>query len=275
MQTPEVINILEFSWIWSKWLRQQHRPSLNYQDFTHFEFIEDATKRDEIKDDLVKLLYRYHTSSPVNTNLLAKLKYGQLSKVLASSNDQRPHEDKTRTGNLIEILACEFAKEQGYDIPILRLQYNPNPEQSMKGDDILGFKFPESEKIQEELLVGEGKFRTRHEKSAVKEAYDDLLRKTNTYPASMEFVATVLNLEGDGKKAAKIRQLRQKVASQSKKIVYNKLIFYGTINQPINPFEYLEECSDKLLPNLTAVNVIFMQDFQSWVRNVYTEEYWD
>lgn len=275
MQTPKIVKVLEASWIWSKWLRLQHRSSLNYQNFTHYEFIEDDTKRGEIKDDLAKLIYSYHTSSPVNTNLLVKLKYRRLATVFSNSNDQRPHDNRTRTGNLIEILACEFAKKQGYDIPILRLRYNPNPEQSMKGDDILGFKFPSSEGEREELLVGEGKFRAKHGKDAIKEAYDDLIRKTSLYPASMEFVATILNLEGDQDKAAKIRQMRQKVALQSSSVVYNKLLFLGTVGQPTNPFEYLDECQDKLLPHLIAANVIFKQDFHSWITDVYAKEYWD
>ena len=144
MQTPEIVRALEAAWIWSKWLRPQYRPSLSYRNFTHYEFIEDDTKREDVKGELAKLIYNYHASSPVNMNLLVKLKYRRLATVFANSSDQRPHENKTRTGNLIEILACEFAKKQGYDIPVLRLRYNPNPEQSMKGDDILGFKFLDS-----------------------------------------------------------------------------------------------------------------------------------
>src|SRR5712692_8809238 len=140
-KTSAALVIEPATWIWSKWLKLRDQSQFKYRHFTHYEFIEDEMGRSEIQDDLAKLLYSYHSSSPINTNLLAQLKYRQLASVLTRSGDMRPHDTKTRSGNLVEILACEFAKKLGYDIPILRLQYNPNPEQSMKGDDILGFQF--------------------------------------------------------------------------------------------------------------------------------------
>src|SRR5260221_6266016 len=120
------------TWIWSKWLKLQDQSQFKNRHFTHYEFIEDEMGRSEIQDDLAKLLYSYHSSSPINTNLLAQLKYRQLASVLTRSGDMRPHDTKTRSGNLVEILACEFAKKLGYDIPILRLQYNPNTTATLK-----------------------------------------------------------------------------------------------------------------------------------------------
>src|SRR2546425_6230915 len=259
------------TWIWSHWLKEQHRPNLTYQWFTHYEFVEDEMQREEVKDALAKLLYEYHTSSPVNTNLLTQLKYRQLAAVLANDNDQRPVNSTTRSGNLVEILACEFAKKQGYDIPVLRLQYNPNPDQSMKGDDILGFRFSADGIELDALLAGEGKFRGSFSKRVVEEAYADLTRKIYSSPVSMEFVATILTLEGDQYFAAKIRQLRQRLASQDKHVFQEYLLFLGTVGQPQNPFDYLEDYSDTLLPNLVAVNVIFQDDFQNWISEVYQE----
>ncbi len=270
-RTARVTEIEPTTWIWSHWLKEQHRPELTYQRFTHYEFVEDDVQRDEVKGALAKLLYEYHTSSPVNTNLLAQLKYRQLATALTKDNDQRPLNSTTRSGNLVEILASEFAKKQGYDIPILRLQYNPNPDQSMKGDDILGFIFSEDGTEQDALLIGEGKYRSSFETRVVEEAYDDLKRKIYSHPVSMEFVATILTLEGDQHLAAKIRQLRQRLASQDKRIVQENLLFLGTVGQPQNPFEYLENYSDILLPNLVAVNVVFQSGFRSWIAQVYEE----
>lgn len=260
------------TWIWSQWLKKQDRPDLKYQRFTHYEFIEDETQRDEVKDALAKLLYDYHTVSPVNTNLLSQLRYRQLASVLTRDNDQRPRDSITRSGNLVEILACEFAKTQGYDIPVLRLQYNPNPNQSMKGDDILGFQFSEHKAEKDALLIGEGKFRTRFEKNVVQEAYEGLRKKKRSYPVSMEFVATILALEGDRHTASKIRQLRQRLAAQDKQITQEHLVFLGTIGQPQNPFEYLEEYEENLLPYLIAVNIVFQSNFRDWIAETYEEE---
>ena len=260
------------NWLWSQWLKEQDRPDLKYRRFTHYEFVEDETQRDEVKDTLAKLLYDFHTRSPVNINLLSQLRYRQLASVLTRGNDQRPRESTTRSGNLVEILACEFAKKQGFNIPVLRLQYNPNPDQSMKGDDILGFQFAERRTEKDALLVGEAKFRTRFERVVVQEAYEGLRKKKRSYPVSTEFVATILALEGDQHTAAKIRQLRYRLASQDKQIIQEHLLFLGTIGQPQNPFEYLEEYEEHLLPHLMAVNIVFQSNFRDWIAEVYQEE---
>jgi hypothetical protein len=271
-RTAKAIGIQPADWIWSNWLKEQDRSDLKYHRFTHYEFLEDATQRDEVKYALAKLLYDYHTSSPVNTNLLSQLRYRQLASVLIRDKDQRPRDHATHSGNLVEILACEFATKQGYDIPILRLQYNPNPDQSMKGDDILGFWFSENRTEQDALLVGEGKFRNRFEKKVVEEAFEGLKRKNRLYPVSMEFVATILDLEGSRLLAAQIRQLRQRLASQDKQVVREHLLFLGTVGPPQNPFEFLEEYEENLLPNLIAVNIVFQNDFRNWLAEVYEEE---
>ncbi len=74
-------------WIWSTWLKEQRPPRLKYKRFKYMEFVEDETKRPEIECILSKLLYEYHTHSPVNVNLLEHLKYPQLASVLSSSFD--------------------------------------------------------------------------------------------------------------------------------------------------------------------------------------------
>ncbi len=216
------------TWIWSKWLKLQDQSQFKNRHFTHYEFIEDEMGRSEIQDDLAKLLYSYHSSSPINTNLLAQLKYRQLASVLTRSGDMRPHDTKTRSGNLVEILACEFAKKLG--------QFN---------------------------------------RRAVIEAYEGLTRKTRSYPVSTEFTATILTLQGQQSTAVKIRQLSRKLASQDKSVDRVNLLFLGTVGQPQNPFEYLEECGSDLLPGLMAVNIVFKNTFQNWINEVYSKEYWD
>ena len=257
MQTRRIssTSIIEYAdWIWSNWLREQDTPRLEYRRFTHYEFIEDDTKRPEIEDDLARLIYEYHTHSPINTHLLTQLKYPLLASALA--NDQRPHERDIRSANFIEILACEFARKQGYDVPVLRLRYNPNPDQSMKGDDILGFWFAERTTDQDKVLVGEGKFRGQFKSAVVEQGYDDLKRKAYVHPISMEFVETVLSSSGDEAKAAKVRQLRRKIDSQDKHVLREHLLFLSTVGQPGDPFQCLEAYPDELLPCLIAVNVV-------------------
>lgn len=262
-------------WIWSTWLKEQRPPRLEYKRFRYIEFVEDETKRPEIARALAKLLYEYHTHLPVDINLLAHLKYRQLASVLTASFDQRPRDRRTRSGNFIEILACELAKQQGYDIPVLRLQYNPNRDQSMKGDDILGFRVMNGEPSEKRGLVGEGKFRSDFETEAVIEAYNGLKVKVRSGPISMEFVAAILSREGDKQMAAKILQLRKRIFQQDPKIIQEYLLFLGTVGQPRSPFKYLEEYNDDLLSNMIAVNVVFQTGLQDWLDQVYEQEYGD
>ncbi len=260
-------------WIWSTWLKEQLPPRLEYKRFKYIEFVEDETKRHEIESALAKLLYEYHTHLPVDINLLTHLKYQQLASVLAGSFDQRPRDGRTRSGNFIEILACELAKKQRYDIPVLRLQFNPNPDQSMKGDDILGFRVTGNEARKNAVLVGEGKFRSDFSEEAVREAYNGLKVKARSGPISMEFTAAILSREGNRQMAAKILQLRKQILQQDPKITQKHLLFLGTVGQPRNPFRCLEEGNDDLLSNLIAVNVVFKPGLQDWLDQVYEQEY--
>jgi len=239
------------------------------------EFVEDETKRPGIESILAKLIYEYHTYLPVGTNLLAHLRYPQLASVLNSSFDQRPRGGSTRTrlGNFIEILACELAKKQGYDIPVLRLQYNPNPDQSMRGDDLLGFRSIDDESGKKTVLVGEGKFRSSFAASVVGEAYDDLKAKARSGAISMEFTAAILSRQGDKAKAAKIMQLRKQVVLKDKEVTQKYLLFLSTVGRPQDPFECLEDFAGELLPNLVAVNVVFKTGLQDWLDQVYNQEY--
>lgn len=265
--TSKTRTIKQADWIWSNWLREQESPRLRYQRFTHYEFTEDGIKRPEIENALAKLLYEYHTYSPINTHLLFQLKYPLLASAL--TNDQRPRDRDLRSANLIEILACEFARKQGYDVPVPRLRYNPNLEQSMKGDDILGFWFAEKKTEPDVVLVGEGKFRGQFTSEGVKDGYNDLRRKADVHPISMEFVETILYSSGNEEKAVKIRQLRQKIDSQNKHVLRKHLLFLGTVGQPRNPFQYLESFPDELLPDLMAVNVAFQDGLLNWLAQVY------
>ena len=90
-------------WIWSTWLKERRPPRLEYKRFRYMEFVEDQTKRPEIGSALAKLLYDYHTHLPVDTYLLAHLKYRQLASILTRSFDQRPRDRRTRSGNFFVI----------------------------------------------------------------------------------------------------------------------------------------------------------------------------
>lgn len=99
-----------------------------------------------------------------------------------------PHDKNTQKGNFAEIFLAEYlVYKTGMELPIYRLRYNPNPEQSMKGDDVLLFDL-NSDPVR--IVVGEAKFRNVPNKKAVSEIIDGLIRSNKCgVPISLTFVA--------------------------------------------------------------------------------------
>lgn len=101
----------------------------------------------------------------------------------------------TRKGNWTEVLLCEYVTATcNADLPVYRLRYNPNIEQSMKGDDVLAFDL-EADPVR--IIVGEAKFRGVSSKKAVTDIVESLERSfQGGLPASLQFVADRLIQEG-------------------------------------------------------------------------------
>ncbi len=107
-----------------------------------------------------------------------------------------PTNPTTRKGNWTEVLLCEYvAASCGADLPVYRLRYNPNTDQSMKGDDVLAFDLAANPV---RIIVGEAKFRKKSSKNAVTEIVESLERSFRVgLPASLQFVADRLIQEGN------------------------------------------------------------------------------
>jgi hypothetical protein len=112
---------------------------------------------------------------------------------LGFSSEQRgmrrfPTNPSTRKGNLAEIILAEYISSAGaLKLPVYRLRYNPNVDQSMKGDDVLAFDL---DSVPVRLVVGETKFRTISSKTAVIEIIEGLVRShRGGIPISLQFVA--------------------------------------------------------------------------------------
>ena len=102
-----------------------------------------------------------------------------------------PRADKTRKGNLSEVFLSEYiSAATEAELPIYRLRYNPNVEQSMKGDDVLAFDFT---KKPIRVIVGEAKFRSTSSRTVVQEMVNALMTSHQAgVPASLQFVADIL-----------------------------------------------------------------------------------
>ena len=107
-----------------------------------------------------------------------------------------PVNSKTQKGNWAEILLAEYvAASSNAQLPIYRLRYNTNVDQSMKGDDVLAFDL-ESNPVR--VLVGESKFRSTPSIQVVEELVRALEKShSGSIPASLQFVADRLFESGN------------------------------------------------------------------------------
>jgi Cap4 SAVED domain len=114
-----------------------------------------------------------------------------------------PTNPSTRKGNLAEVVLAEYVvAASSLTLPVYRLRYNPNVDQSMKGDDVLAFDL-DADPVR--IIVGEAKFRGSSSAAAVREIVDGLLRSYKAgVPVSLQFVADRLFEEGQTESGARV-----------------------------------------------------------------------
>jgi hypothetical protein len=113
-----------------------------------------------------------------------------------------PQDDKTRKCNLAEIVLADIGAACDLTLPVYRLRYNPNVEQSMKGDDVLAFDL-DANPVR--IVVGEAKFRSQSSKTAVTQMVDGLSRSHSAgVPASLQFVVHHLIKSGEQDTAERV-----------------------------------------------------------------------
>lgn len=134
-----------------------------------------------------------------------------------------PKADKTRKGNLAEIFLAEYiSASASADLPVYRLRYNPNVEQSMKGDDVLAFDFNHDPV---KIFVGEAKFRETSSKKAVQDMVNALITSHKKgVPASLQFVADRLFEAGQIKLGQMVEDCAVRIANGDFDLSYVGLI---------------------------------------------------
>jgi len=145
-----------------------------------------------------------HHYSDENLELLRE-KYSELGYPLfAEQNRRLPTTDKTKKGNLAEILLVEYIIScVGSDLlKAYRLRYNTNVDQSMKGDDALLVKLlNQGEQSSVKVYFGEAKYRATPNKDAVDKIVSALASNKN--PISYSYLITELLRNEDTKELGK------------------------------------------------------------------------
>ena len=114
-----------------------------------------------------------------------------------------PTNTDTQKGNWAEIFLAEYvAALSNATLPVYRLRYNTNVDQSMKGDDVLAFDL-DSNPVR--VLIGEAKFRSTPSKRVVDDLVSALAKShSGNIPASLQFVADRLFESGNNELGAKV-----------------------------------------------------------------------
>lgn len=103
------------------------------------------------------------------------------------------------------MLLTEYLSQvSGIKVIIFKLHYNPNVDQSMKGDDVLLVD-------ERKILLGESKFRSTPSKEAVTEA-SHLMKNRLALPISLGFIADRLFEQNQDELAEKILDIQYKLS---------------------------------------------------------------
>ena len=122
----------------------------------------------------------------------------------------------TQKGNLGEIILSEYLKSSsGLELLIYKFRFNPNVEQSMKGDDILLF---DKSNFGNKIIMGESKYRTTPSKSVLEDIIKALSK--DKLPISLTFIRDRLDELGQNDIADKIDDLISEVHKKNIPIVY-------------------------------------------------------
>lgn len=173
-----------------------------------------------------------------------------------------PVSDKTRKGNLAEVFLAEYVSSVAEaSLPVYRLRYNPNVEQSMKGDDVLVFDF-ESEPVR--ILVGEAKFRGTPSRAAVVGIVDALVRSHKAgLPVSLQFVADRLFEANQDEMGKRVMECAQLFASEKLDRLYVGLLMSNT-----NVAGHINTNSTNNLRNLVMIS-LGLEDPANFVSSCY------
>ncbi|MDK2842549.1 MAG: hypothetical protein PWQ17_2055 [Anaerophaga sp.] len=236
--------------------------------FKHYSLSELPGSRSKIAKPLAEHIWEHHHDRKLLAKSLEVLGYHTLAEVYC---DKRPKKRDTRMGNFGEIVTSAYMEQQlGYQVPIYRLRYNPNPEQSIKGDDVIGFKFGTQEKEQRIICVAESKVRKHYDTNILNEAYEGIKKSYGQVePTSLNFIYERLVERGDYDLARKVHSFLNHF---SMKKTYSKeyLIFLVSEHRHITPTRKLHNQSD-IIEGL-SIYEFKLSDIHPFIDELFEQE---
>lgn len=183
-----------------------------------------------MQDGLIAAMAQWivnHHVSPENVERDRKRREALERQGFHDPTQRLPRNTSTQKGNWAEILLAEYvAASSNAQLPIYRLRYNPNVDQSMKGDDVIAFDL-NSDPVR--VLVGEAKFRSTSTKVVVGELIVALEKShSGNVPASLQFVADRLFDSGQDEMGAKVAECNTLFAQNRLQLDYVGLLVSNT-----------------------------------------------
>ena len=159
-----------------------------------------------------------------------------------------PRADETRKGNLSEVFLSEYiSAATEAELPIYRLRYNTNVEQSMKGDDVLAFDFS---KKPIRIIVGEAKFRSTSSRSVVQEMVNALLTSHKAgVPSSLQFVADRLFETGHEDVGTRVLESAEQISNGN-----HDLRYVGFLMSTRRCGAHVDKYTEPMLPKFAVLS---------------------
>jgi hypothetical protein len=124
------------------------------------------------REQLVDTLYAHHSSFDYADEIV-RLGFAQTASALRQYRSGLPDSHTTRMAHLAEVMGVEYGRLicDFRTTPVYPKRFNPNPDQAMKGADVIGISCTASSVA---LLLGEAKCYRKFDRSSVEESYRHL-----------------------------------------------------------------------------------------------------
>jgi len=207
--------------MFAKWLKcYDHEAKENKK---HRELVSKIDDDEEIEEWLGELMVQHHYAIrdiEKMSQILIDLGFPECFEAYR----KLPNVDKTQKANFTEILLLEYIlsclnKELIFDY---RLKYNPNVDQSMKGDDVLIIDLGETEGTKDgRIYLGEAKFRSQPDAAAINDIIQTLAK--SKLPLSISFLLSIIGEENYGS----VTKLYSRIVKEIH--VSNDMIYVGML----------------------------------------------
>jgi len=214
------------------WCDHEDTPSTETKK--HRKLVDKGIDRHTLVELLANFIITHHTSPKTLERFEKKKSILQKHDFQKYIQERMPfpvNNFTTQKGNLGEIILAEYLKaSSGLELLVYKLRFNPNIEQSMKGDDILLF---EKNNIKSKIIMGEAKYRTTPDRSAIEDIVKTLSK--DNLPISLAFVRDRLDELSEEELSEQIDELITEIHKKNIPIIY-----VGFLHSNYNVYSYIE-----------------------------------